>query len=68
MHARAQGKSPRGASLPTVIMVVAMMLTLGFTVVAIAFNHLTLSFKTSNQTQADHLAEAVLAKAIGEIV
>lgn len=68
MHASAQGKSPRGASLPTVIMVVAMMLTLGFTVVAIAFNHLTLSFKTSNQTQADHLAEAVLAKAIGEIV
>ena len=58
----------RGASLATVMMVVAMMLTLGFTVVAIAFNHLNLSFKSSNQAQADHLAEATLAKAIDRIV
>ena len=67
MHSRIK-RSPKGASLATVMMVVAMMLTLGFTVVAIAFNHLNLSFKSSNQTQADHLAEATLAKAIDRIV
>jgi hypothetical protein len=61
-------RAPRGASLATVIMVVAMMLTLGFTVVAIAFNHLNLSFKTNNQARANHLAEAVLAEAIDKIV
>ena len=54
----------RGASLPTVIMVVALMMTLAFTVVAIAFNHLNLSFRSSNNTKAEHLAEAVLALAI----
>src|SRR5690606_28623641 len=59
---------PRGASLATVMMVVAMMMTLGFTVVAIAFNHLNLSFKSNNHARAKHLAEAVLAQAIDKIV
>jgi cytoskeletal protein CcmA (bactofilin family) len=53
-----------GASLPTVIMVVALMMTLAFTVVAIAFNHLNLSFRANNNTRAEHLAEATLALAI----
>lgn len=57
-----------GASLATVMMVVAMMMTLGFTVVAIAFNHLNLSFKSNNHARAKHLAEAVLAQAIDKIV
>lgn len=55
---------PRGASLPTVIMVVALMMTLAFTVCAIAFNHLNLSFRSNNSAKAEHLAEAVLALAI----
>lgn len=57
------GRSP-GASMPTVIMVVALMMTLAFTVVAIAFNHLNLSFRSNNNTRAEHLAEATLALAI----
>lgn len=55
---------PQGASLPTVIMVVALMITLAFTVVAIAFNHLNLSFRSSNNAKAEHLAEATLAVAL----
>ena len=55
---------PRGASLPTVIMVVALMMMLAFTVVAIAFNHLNLTFRSSNNAKAEFLAEAVLALAI----
>jgi hypothetical protein len=58
-----KSKSP-GASLPTVIMVVALMMTMAFTVCAIAFNHLNLSFRSNNNTKAEHLAEAVLALAI----
>lgn len=57
----------QGASLATVMMVVAMMMTLAFTVVAIAFNHLNLSFKSSNNSKAKHLAEATLAKAMDAI-
>ncbi len=53
-----------GASLPTVIMVVALMMSLAFTVVAIAFNHLNLSFRSANNSKAQHLAEATLALAI----
>ena len=56
-----------GASLATVMMVVAMMMTLAFTVVAIAFNHLNLSFKNSNNSKAKHLAEATLARAVDSI-
>lgn len=57
--------APRsGASLPTVIMVVALMMTLAFTVVAIAFNHLNLTFRSANNTKAKYLAEATLALAI----
>lgn len=67
MHKKVQ-KSTVGASLATVMMVVAMMLTLAFTVVAIAFNHLNLSFKNSNNSRAKHLAEATLAKTIDAIV
>lgn len=58
----------RGASLATVIMVVAMMLALAFTVVAIAFTHLNLSFKSANNSRAKHLAEATIARAINELV
>jgi cytoskeletal protein CcmA (bactofilin family) len=58
----------RGASLATVMMVVAMMMTLAFTVVAIAFNHLNLSFKNSNNSRARHLAEATLAVAVDKLV
>lgn len=54
----------RGASLPTVMMVVALMMMLAFTVVAIAFNHLNLTFRSANNTKAEMLAEAVLALAI----
>ena len=54
----------RGSSLPTVIMVVALMMMLAFTVVAIAFNHLNLTFRSSNNAKAELLAEAVLALAI----
>jgi hypothetical protein len=61
-------RTSRGASLATVMMVVAMMLTLGFTVVAISFNHLNLSFKSNNNARSKHLAEAVLAQAIDRIV
>lgn len=57
-----------GASLVTVLMVVAMMLALAFTVVAIAFNHLNLSFKSTNSSKAKHLAEATLARAIHEVM
>lgn len=54
----------RGASLPTVMMVVTLMMMLAFTVVAIAFNHLNLTFRSSNNAKAELLAEAVLAQAI----
>lgn len=54
----------RAASLPTVIMVVALMLMLAFTVVAIGFSHLNLTFRSSNNLKAKELAEAVLAVAI----
>lgn len=57
-------KQAPGASLPTVIMVVALMMTMAFTVVAIAFNHLNLSFRTNNNGRAEELAEATLAVAI----
>ncbi len=60
----AKAKKAPGASLPTVIMVVALMMTMAFTVVAIAFNHLNLSFRSNNNAKAEHLAEAVLALAI----
>ena len=62
--AKAVRHHPTGASLPTVIMVVALMMTLAFTVVAIGFNHLNLSFRSNNNTKAEHLAEAVLSLAI----
>lgn len=62
--AKAVRQQPTGASLPTVIMVVALMMTLAFTVVAIGFNHLNLSFRSNNNTKAEHLAEAVLSLAI----
>ena len=68
MNFSLQRSAPRGASLATVMMVVAMMLTLGFTVVAISFNHLNLSFKSNNHARSKHLAEAVLAQAIDKIV
>lgn len=58
----------QGASLATVMMVVAMMMTLAFTVIAIAFNHLNLSFKNSNSSRAKHLAEAVLAQTVDSLV
>lgn len=57
----------RGASLATVMMVVAMMMALAFTVVAIAFNHLNLSNKSVNSSKAHLLAEATLAKTIDAI-
>ena len=57
-------RAKSGASLPTVIMMVALMMTLAFTVLAIAFNHLNLSFRNTNNAKAEHLAEAVLALAI----
>lgn len=60
---RTEKRAP-GASLPTVIMVVALMMTMAFTVVAIAFNHLNLSFRTNNNGRAEELAEATLALAI----
>ena len=63
MMPRAEKRAP-GASLPTVIMVVALMMTMAFTVVAIAFNHLNLSFRTNNNGRAEELAEATLALAI----
>jgi len=50
------------------MMVVAMMMTLAFTVVAMAFNHLNLSFKNGNNSKAKHLAEATLALTIDKIV
>ena len=49
-------RNKQGASLATVMMVVALMMMLAFTVVAIAFNHLNLSFKNQNSSQARHLA------------
>lgn len=60
----AKASKPSGASMPTVIMVVALMMTLAFTVVAIAFNHLNLSFRANNSSRAENLAEATLALAI----
>ncbi len=57
-------RAKSGASLPTVMMMVALMMTLAFTVLAISFNHLNLSFRNTNNAKAEHLAEAVLALAI----
>lgn len=68
MTTQHRGKKAQGSSLATVMMVVAMMMTLAFTVVAIAFNHLSLSNKSANSSKAKHLAEATLAKAIDSIV
>lgn len=68
LHAKNQNHQDQGASLVTVMMVVAMMMALAFTVVAIAFSHLNLSFKNSNNSKAKHLAEAVLAKSIDSIL
>ena len=53
-----------GASIPTVMAVIALMLMMAFTVLGVAFNHLNLSNRSSHSAQADHLAEAVLAQAI----
>lgn len=58
----------KGASLATVMMVVALMMSLAFTVVAIAFNHLSLSNKSANITKARLLAEAALARTIEAMV
>ena len=63
-NAHRKNARPTGASIPTVMMVVALMMMLGFTVVAIAFNHLNLTFRNSNNTKAELLAEAVLSLAI----
>lgn len=64
IHNAPQTQRLRAASLPSVIMVVALMVTLAFTVVAIAFNHLNVTFRSNNNTKAEHLAEAVLSLAI----
>lgn len=57
----------RAAGLPTVIMVVALMMLLAFTVVGVAFNHLNLTFRSSNSMRAQELSEAVLAIAIERV-
>lgn len=66
MQAHKGGRN--GASLATVMMVVALMMSLAFTVVAIAFNHLSISNKSANITKARLLAEAALAKTIDAMV
>lgn len=58
----------KGASLATVMMVVALMMSLAFTVVAIAFNHLSVSNKSMNSSKATLLAEAAIAKTLDTIV
>lgn len=60
-------RSSRGASMPTVMMMVALMMTLAFMVLAIAFNHLNVSFRSGNSSQSRHLAEAVLSLAIEKL-
>ncbi len=53
--------------MPTVLMMVTLMMTLAFTVLGIAFNHLNISFRSSNNSQARHLAEATMALAIEKL-
>lgn len=54
--------------LPTTLMVAALVLTMGFTVVAVGFNHLSVSSRLSNAQDAYNLAEAAVARTIEMVV
>ncbi len=58
----------RGAGLPTTMMVAALMLSLGFTVVAMGFNHLNVAARVQNSQTAQNLAEAVVAKGVERVL
>lgn len=63
-----RSRKQQGAGLPTTLMVAALMLALGFTVVAVGFNHLNVSARLSNAQVANNLAESVISKAIEEVI
>ncbi|MGE0487657.1 MAG: hypothetical protein AB7S38_00430 [Vulcanimicrobiota bacterium] len=54
--------------MPTTMMIAALMLALGFTVVAMGFNHLNVSARLTNAQYASNLADSAIAKAIEEII
>jgi hypothetical protein len=58
----------QGASLATVLVVTTLVLTCAFTVVGIAYNHLSLTSRSNTVQQAHNLAEAALARGIEKVV
>ena len=58
----------RGAGIVTALIVGTLVLTLGFTVAAVAFNHLTVSTRLSNVAIAENHAEAALGMAIERLI
>lgn len=58
----------RGAGIATALIVAVLMLSLGFTVAAVAFNHLNVSSRLSNVAQAENLAESAISKVIEQMM
>ncbi|MGE0492014.1 MAG: hypothetical protein AB7S38_22565 [Vulcanimicrobiota bacterium] len=61
-------RRPRGLSLASVLAVAALMLCLGFTVVAVAFSHLGLGNRVEHQARARNVAESLLAQAVERLI
>ncbi|MEW5854145.1 MAG: hypothetical protein AB2A00_35550 [Myxococcota bacterium] len=61
-------KTRRGAGIATVLVVSALVLTLGFTLAASSFMHLNVSTQVVNAQHARELAESVVAAGIQNVV